>query len=210
MTNIFLDIETKPNPKLIDLFTSKIKAPKTYKDEEKIKAYIEEKKSDLVKQMSTDIDFCEISLIGIKINDDPAKLIQLFELLDLLNEHLKIKAEPASDYQERVLNFRLITFNGKKFDLPVIIREAIRQGLDAPFRELKEWTKKFKTSHHIDLMELLADGDYKSLDLYCQVYLGESKEEINFETCSQEELEKHCLEDVEKTAKLFNKFNKLI
>lgn len=210
MKTIFLDLETCPSEKLINLFTSKIKAPKTYKDPEKIAAYIEEKKADLVKQMSVDVDFCEIKCIGIKVDDEPAKIISLPDLVKLFNDHIEVKAELASEYKERVVNFRLVTFNGKKFDLPVIIREAIRNGIEAPFKELKAWTKRYQVSNHIDLMELINDNDYKSLDLYSQIYLGESKEEINFETCSKEELEKHCLSDVEMTAKLYSLFSKLI
>ncbi len=173
MKTLFLDIETKPNDKLINLFTSKIKAPKTYKDPEKITAYIEEKKQELVKNMSVDVDFCEIKCICIKVDDNQAREISLVDLIDLLNEHMTIKSELASDYEKRVLDFRLVTFNGKKFDLPVIIREALRNNLIAPYKELKTWTKRFQVSNHIDLMELINDNDFKSLDLYSQIYLGD-------------------------------------
>ena len=38
-----LDIESKPQENLIDVCKNNIKVPKTYKDEEKIQAYIDEK-----------------------------------------------------------------------------------------------------------------------------------------------------------------------
>lgn len=210
MKTIILDLETKPNEKLISLFTSKIKAPKTYKDPEKIVSYIEEKKQELVKSMSVDVDFCEIKCIGIKEDEAPARVITLKELIKLFSEHIKVKSETTSEFEQRVVKFRLVTFNGKKFDLPVIIREAIRQQLDAPFKELKAWTKRFQILNHIDLMELINDTDYKSLDLYSQIYLGESKEEIDFSNCTDDELKKHCLSDVEMTARLYDLFKKLI
>jgi predicted PolB exonuclease-like 3'-5' exonuclease len=198
MKTLILDLETKPNEKLINLFTSKIKA------------YIEEKKSEAVKGMSIDVDYCEIKCIGIKIDEEPAKLISLKDLIDLFNEHIEIKSELASEYESRVVNFKIITFNGKKFDLPIIIREAIRQGLKAPFKTIKDWTKRFQVGNHIDLMEMLNDQDYKSLDLYSQIYLGEEKTPIDFETCSDKELEEHCLSDVEMTYRLFDKFKVLV
>lgn len=208
--NIILDIETKPNEKLIELFTSRIKAPKTYKDENKIKAYIEEKKVEAVKGMSVDIDYAEIKLIGIKIDEEPAKIITLEELISFLNEHIEVKSETITEFVNRVIHFNLITFNGKKFDLPIIIRECIRQKLDAPLKDLKGMCKRFQTGAHIDLMELINETDYKSLDLYSQIYLGESKKDIDFSTCSDEELKEHCLEDIELTYRLFNLFKKLI
>lgn len=210
MKTIVLDIETKPSEKLIEIFTSRIKAPKTYKDADKIKAYIEEKKADLVKQMSTDVDFCDIKCIAIKIDEEPAKIVSLQEVIELLDEHTTVKAENTSEFQNRALSWRLITFNGKTFDLPVLIRQSLKTGLVAPYNWLKEATTKYRIYNHIDLMELINDREWKSLDLYAQIYLDEKKKEIDFETCSDDELKEHCLSDVEITYSLYKLFNKLI
>lgn len=210
MKTLVLDIETKPNEKLVNMVLDGVKAPKNYKDEAKILAFVEDKKQSIVKTMATDVDYSEIKVIGIKIDDEPAKLISLQELIDMLNEHIEVRAETSSEYEKRVLGFRLITFNGKKFDLPIIIREAIRKGLDAPYRDLKDWSKKYQSYSHIDLWEIIGDGEGKSLDAYGQIYLGEAKKEIDFDTCSDQELEEHCLADCELTYKLYGLFHKLV
>ena len=40
-----IDLESKPQEDLIDIYTGTIKAPKTYKDQDKIKEYIEKEKA---------------------------------------------------------------------------------------------------------------------------------------------------------------------
>ena len=176
---IVIDVETKADKRLIETYLSNLSAPKNYKDQAKIDEWLENKKAEVEKELATDSDYAEISCIGAKINDEPAKLISLEELTDL------------------VMNHDLITFNGKGFDLPVIIKSALKKGYtekDFAFSVLKEMKKKWNSASHIDLMEAISDGrDWKSLDTYLQIYLGIKKTPIDFETCSQEELEKPCL-----------------
>jgi hypothetical protein len=51
----------------------------------------------------------------------------------------------------------LQNYNGKKFDIPTIIKNGIKQGLKLPYFKLKQMTKRYDTSKHIDLMELITD-----------------------------------------------------
>jgi DNA polymerase elongation subunit (family B) len=173
-------------------FEEKIKAPKSYKDEAKIKEYIKTKKKEARKKMSVDPDYCEIICIGLKeLGKDP-KLVDLSELYDILN------------------NDRIITFNGKKFDIPCLIKAGIKNNINLPFLKLSKmmgWSYEY---YHVDLLELLGNKDYKSLDEYCQIYLGKSKTPIDFEKASEEEIKAHCLEDLYLTESLYNKFKVLI
>lgn len=210
MKTITFDIETKPNQELIDICLSNLKAPKNIKDPEKIKANLDAQKAELAKKMSVDPDFCEIRCIGVKIDDEPAKIVSLQEFMDIINEQVKVKSELGSEYIERSLGWKLISFNGKKFDLQVIIRQGLREGIDGPYKELKEMTKRFQSTKHIDLLEAINDNEWRSLDVYCQIYLGETKKPIDFETCSQEELEEHCLDDCEKSYKLYAFFKPML
>jgi len=198
MKTYILDIETKPQANLVDLFNENLSAPKNIKDPEKIKLAIEKKKLESVKAMSVDTDYAEIFCIGVKELGKEPKILSLEEFALLLNRNQFIQ---------------LITFNGKKFDLPVIIKQGIKQKIDLPYKSLKIATERFKSGaiDHIDLMEVLGEyGKYRSLDTYLQIYLGIAKKEINFATCTDEELKEHCLEDISNCELLYNKFKELI
>jgi len=191
-----LDIETKPQENLINLVSEGIKASGVLKDPEKIKADIEAKKLGLKKTMSVDTDLADIICIGIKrIGDYEPVLysIKEFETFMTIN--------PLAVF---------ITFNGKKFDIPLLIKQGVKNDLNLPYQRLKEMCKRWSNLGHYDLMEIICDGDYKSLDLLLQIYCGIKKTPIDFETASEEEIKKHCLEDLANTEKLWNKFKKII
>jgi len=187
---IVLDIETKSDKRLIETYLQNLSAPKNYKDQAKIDEWLENKKAEVEKELAIDSDYATIACIGIKIDDQSAKLIEIEDLNDLVIKH------------------KIITFNGKGFDLPVLTKNALKLGLkEFPYTYFREMKKRWNALNHIDLMETISDGkDWKSLDTYLQIYLGIKKTPIDFTVCSQEELEKHCLEDVENTYKLFKFF----
>jgi len=188
---IILDIETKAG-ELTETYLSNLSAPKNYKDEEKIKEWMENKKKEVNRELAIDQDYSEIACIGVKIDDEPAKIVKLSELRDLVSE-------------------QIVTFNGKSFDLPILIKNGLKNKIDLPYVRLKEMTKKWNAVGHIDLIELVSfNGQYKSLDEYLQIYLGIKKTPIDFNTCTQEELEAHCKEDCENTYKLFKFFEPTI
>ena len=198
MRTFIVDCETKPQANLVDLFNENISAPKNIKDPEKIKLAIEKKKLDSVKGMSVDTDFAEIFCIGVKELGEEPKLLTIQEFADLLNNN----------------SVELVTFNGKKFDLPLIIKQGIKQKINLPYKNLKKATERFNkngTIRHLDLMELLGDyGSYKKMDTYLQIYLGIAKKEIDFATCADEELKEHCREDLVNSELLYDKFKELI
>lgn len=202
-----LDIETRGDKKLLEVFLENITAPKTYKDPDKIAEYIESKKLDATKAMAVDPDYNEIICIGVKEGKKPGVLMSLQEYATWLKTAVVLPdgAKVENIYQ------KMITFNGKQFDLPVIIRAGIKAGIDLPYKQLMQLCDKYRAMNHIDLMEKLAVGygNYKSLDKYLQIYLGISKKPIDFAVATEAEIREHCLEDLENTAKLFNKFSPL-
>nr|AKH47019.1 hypothetical protein [uncultured marine virus] len=192
---IILDIETKPQASLVELFSRGIKAPKTYKDPAKIKEYIENKKAGSKKGMSVDTDYADILCVGVydtELNGGTAYVVEPDQLPEILEKEQMV-----------------VTFNGKKFDIPLIIKYGIKHGLDLPYARLKLMMKRYDNSRHIDLMEELGQGNFRSLDEYLQIYLGISKKPIDFETASDEEIKEHCMEDIVNTYKLYKKFSKL-
>lgn len=192
MSTIILDIETTVDKSLVDTYLANIKVPKTYKTKEAIDNYIESKKTDVFKSMAVDWDYSNILLIGIKELDQPARMISLEEFGALFDNPKTL----------------FVTFKGKSFDIPVLIRNGIKKGVNLPYRKMVDSIKKFNYNGKlVDIMESLSKwGDYKSLDTYLQIYFGIKKTPINFETCSIEELTAHCVEDLENTEKMYNKF----
>lgn len=198
MKTLIIDCETKPHDNLVELFNENLTAPKNLKDPEKIKVAIEKKKAESVKAMSVDTDYADIFCIGVSEVGAESKLMSIEEFAELLNNE---------DY------ITLVGFNSNKFDIPLIIKNGIKRGLEMPYKALKGSTNRFgrESIKSIDLMEVLGEyGKYKSLDTYLQIYLGIKKKDIDFATCTDEELREHCLEDISNTKKLYNLFKDLI
>ena len=195
MKQIILDIESRPNPKLEEMFFDGIKAPKNIKDEEKIKANIEEQKKGAKKDMAVDIDYSEIICIGVREVGGESKQISLEEFSGLLDEVAKGEA-------------RFIGYNSKSFDIPILVRALLKKGLTRNVRFLNSLRNKYNiSSYHIDLFEELNNfGKWKSLDELCRIYVGGGKEDIDFNTATDEEIIKHngeCLSHTEKLYKFF-------
>ena len=204
MKTLIIDCETRGQEDLIEHFTTSIKAPKTWKDQEKIEAYVVGAIKEAKSKMAVDTDYNEIIFIGVKEYGEEGKILGLKEFADYLEELRK---------ENEVV--KLVTFNGKSFDLPVIIKNGLKRKLDLPYYELKQISRKYevrtcKNYVHVDLMDLIGDGNWRSLDTYAQIYLGKSKVEIDFLTCTDEELREHCLLDLQLTEDLFNYFNPII
>lgn len=194
---IIFDIETEPKEELIEFVQGNIKAPANYKDEKKIAEYIAEKKLDVNKKMATDTDYARVKFVGVKELGEEAEIMSIKQFMDLLQSDV---------------SYTLVSFNGKQFDVPIIIKEGIRLGIKIE-SNLFNCMKRFDNTWHIDMMEVLSFGqrdNVKSLDNYARIYLGKEKKPIDFATCSDDELKEHCKEDLSLTEELYLKFKDLI
>ena len=209
-----LDIETRPDRNLVGLFNEGIKPDSRLKDPVKIAESIKEKQEESIKAMSTDIDYSEIVCIGIKEFEKDPVTMTLQEYADWLEERQAGLGEkewktPAESSKNKVQ--KMITFNGKAFDIPIIVNCGIKQGINLPYAMLLEACDKYRAVNHLDLMEKLGRvyGKQKSLDAYMRIYLGIKKETLGdefFRNATDEELKKHCLEDLVYTEELYKKF----
>ena len=197
MKTLIIDIETKPNADLVELFNNKIKPDSRLKDPVKIEASIEKQKAESVKKMSVDTDFSTVFCVGVHdLEENKSEVLKFEEFIKKLNEIAKTGL------------YKIVTFNGQDFDLPILLKQCIKNKLEVP-AGLKDCQKRY-SDKHIDLMKLIGVyGKYKSLDMYLQIYLGIAKKEIDFETCTDQELKDHCLEDIENTAKLYKLFREI-
>ena len=197
MSIFFLDIETKPDELLIDIFKANVKPSKTLKDPKKIEVDIEKKQANYKKSMSVDQDYCDIVCVGIKELNQKGRLYSI---------------EDMETWFKNYEDATIVTFNGKSFDIPIIIKVGAKKDLKLPYKSLVEMTQRFKPSRHIDLMQKLAFdnfSDRKSLDTYLRIYLGTQKDTLGdefFATATEDEIIKHCIEDLQFTEDLFKKF----
>jgi len=190
-----MDIETKPQDDLVETFP--IKGRANLKDPEKIKLDIEEKEKGRHKKMSTDPDYADIICIGIKQVGEEGKLYKL---------------EDMEEWFKANSNFEFITYNGKKFDIPLLIFQGIKNKLNFPYRKLADMCKRWKINGHYDLMEIHSElsGEWKSKDLLCKIYLGETPYKVDYAISTDEEIGKRCLSDLKFQEELYNKFNVII
>jgi predicted PolB exonuclease-like 3'-5' exonuclease len=198
MSIFILDIETKPDDSLIETFCSTIKPSGSLKDPVKIEADIKKKRSEAFRTMACDQDYCDIVCIGIKELGKPGELYTIETIVPWFIEHFK-------------QNTTIITFNGKAFDIPIIIKSGIKKGLDLPYKRLKMMTEKYKNNGHIDLIQECSfnSNNYKSLDAYLRIYLGVQKNISSddfFEWATEDDIKQHCLEDLQFTEDLYLKF----
>ena len=200
MNTYIIDIETAPQQDLIEMFEANLKPPANYKSEEAIAKWRVGAKVNTRKAMSVDPDYCERLMVGVKkLGEDP-KIMTLKEFAEWVTK-------------KDIVTF--VSFNGVAFDIPAIIRAGKKKDLTMPYRELSAMTKKFPNKlasfKQIDMMlELGQYGKFKSQDKYMQIYLGIKKKEIDFETCSLEELKEHNIEDLVSLEQLYLKFKDII
>jgi len=113
---------------------------------------------------------------------------------------------------------RYVTYNGKNFDVPFILaRSAILEVVPGPFPV----TKRYSTSPHLDLCELLSSFGslrYESLDGWCQAFgirspksgIDGSQVQTYFEAGRLQEIAEYCLQDVRATAELFERVRRYL
>ncbi len=194
-TTFILDIETRPDKKSKEIYFSTIRAPRNIKDPEKIKAFIERKKAAYKKVMATDTDYAEIVCVGIKPVGGKAVTYTLKQMVKFF------KLNPS---------FRFITYNGKNFDIPLLIKQGLRKDLNFPYPELKEMCKNWPVDSHVDLLKVVNRNKAKPLDTLLQIYCGVKKKYIDFDKAKVKEFKAHCIEDVTNTEKIYLIFKKAI
>lgn len=135
-----------------------VSAPSNYKDPEKIRAYEAEAAKTAIDKCALDPDLCRIVAIGHMLEDDPQPVVSCVRNEDSERLALTLFWRIASD--------RLfVSFNGFKFDLPVLMRRSLYLGVEHPVLNLDKYR-----SHHIDLYNRLTYNGVlpaHSLRFYC-------------------------------------------
>ena len=151
MRYLILDLETVGVANAVDFIqTDDIEAPSNYKDVEKIKAYIAAERVKRVNAAALDLDLARVCVIGLREPEAPDLKVTLIHSEEREAEVLGELAEFITrGYSDQAVC--LVTFNGHRYDLPLLMRRALYLGVSFPSLNLDRYR-----SPHIDLYEVLS------------------------------------------------------
>src|SRR5262245_29185342 len=124
-----------------------IAAPSNYKDPQKIAEYIEQRMAERLNRCALDIDLCRIVALGWMVDGEDRPSVILGP--DEGNERLAIQQfwRAVADVDRPA---RIVTFNGSRFDLPLVMRRSDYLGIRYTPLNLDRYR-----SPHIDLWNRL-------------------------------------------------------
>lgn len=115
---------------------------------------------------------------------------------------------------------RVITFNGKNFDLPFLYSRAVIYQIDPGLFDMPTLSEILrKNDKHVDVMELWAGyRNYQNLDELAKIVINESKNEIDIHSFQElikteegrKKIQEYCLQDSKLTMKLFNRMSGIL
>lgn len=142
------DIETVPMPNCGDYLVDPIDAPSNYKDPAKIAAYITEKRQQQIADAGLDLDLCEVVAIGTAWHNGTHSVTGC----DTRRE--RSEADLLRGFWREAAGCRLIGFNIRWFDLPVLLRRSLYLGIPAPAISLD----KYRHDGIVDVADTLSFG----------------------------------------------------
>ncbi len=162
MKSFILDLETAPIANAAD-YLEPVTAPANYSKPESIAKYIAEETPKQLAKCSLKADLNQIIALGVQGPDGNTMVyrgdqVSETEMLTWLWEQWH--AEPWDERQ-------FVTFNGLKFDIPILLRRSLYLGVKAPIIKCD----RFKHPQVVDLMTWLnMDGvlDTYGLQFYLQ------------------------------------------
>ena len=148
--SIVMDLETVAIDGAAD-YLQPPEAPANYTKAESIAAYVKQATEKAVSKCSLDPDLCRIVALGwlrTGVDDEPRVLTCRDESEEIyaLNEFWASVRRP---YGGGV--FPLVTFNGLRFDLPVVMRRSLYLDVKYPFMNID----RYRTTH-LDLWQKLS------------------------------------------------------
>lgn len=204
-----VDLETTANPKALD-WLEPVRPDSRLKDPAKIAASIEEKTAERNEKLALDWDCCRIVALGWVDVGSNEPWCEVCETEEEEASALKFFWETY-----RKQDTALVTFNGLKFDLPVLLTRSIDLGVKHPPLNLN----RFKTPH-IDVWQYLTrDGARQfphGLGFYARKYGFTTLDKVSGKDVAAlvaagewETVRQHCLSDVGLCHAVANKFGLL-
>ena len=147
-----------------------------------------------------------------------------FRRLGIVGEERPEQDEAAilTDFLEFIEHHRprLVTYNGRSFDLPVVVMRALRHGLSLPwYYRGRDFRYRYSDAGHLDLCDTLADHGatrFISLDAAARLIGLPGKMEVEgnqveglYKAGKLDVIRRYCLTDVVQTAFLLLRFQLL-
>jgi DNA polymerase elongation subunit (family B) len=169
MKYVAFDIETMPDVEQINNLPEPEVATGNIKDPEKIAARIAAAKKEQISKMALSPLTGEIASAAFFSTERQDVVFGELEILEATWQHI-------------MNGNKLVTFNGKSFDVPFIFKRGIIHGLKwATIPNMKRYTDKYKAMQHIDVMEeWCAFGERIKLSTLSQLLLGQTKLDFDF------------------------------
>lgn len=149
MKPFVLDLETAGRPDAAD-YLPEVTAPANYKDTAKIEAYLAEKRAAQLEAAALSAETARILCVGIlRYGLDPQFLHDAEESKLLRKTWLELETREADEI--------FVTFNGSRFDWPMLARRSYALGVPVPawFPADGRWPHRT----HVDLFQLWQAGD---------------------------------------------------
>ena len=210
MAYIILDIETIPHPDAHQ-WAEPVRAARNLKDPDKIAAGLAEKLAKQADEFGLDPDCNRIVAMGVHVvgraepevwlmRDEFEERQHLIQFRDLYHSHRDV---------------RLVTFNGFRFDLPVLMRRAMYLDVEHfPILNIDRYR-----SEHIDLWQKLSYNgaiSAHSLKFYAKRMGFGTLDKVDGSQIAQlvkeerwQEIHDHCLSDIGLTHALANRLGLL-
>lgn len=157
MNTIFLNIETCP-PNGTRPDPSRVQVPVNYKDPEKISAYQLEHAVKDWRNLSTSLPFAKICCITWAVGDEEPRYLIWPDEDKLVRQFEAELGEPRP--------IEWVTFNGLKFDHPILRARAVRYGCSHLASQMA--TRRYGDQFHVDIFQRL--GGEGRLDEWCQSF----------------------------------------
>ncbi len=197
MNEIVIDIETVPGklgPEIMEIANQRCARKRG-------------DNKDIYRYCSLNPEFGQICCLGIGTGEKIATLAGMPEK-DILEGFWTLMREKASDKRDT----KFVTFNGKGFDIPFIIKRSAFLGIPPT---VKISTRRYDTQFHFDCLEVLSNyfqGEIFSLKHYCQMFGIENHDDADggdiyslWLKGDKAAIEKHCAADVLATLALYQK-----
>lgn len=154
--------------------------------------------------------------IGLFAPDSPSKTSSPQGQLDLSSNQGSAEREVLRRFHDYISRHFpvLVSFNGRRFDIPVVVLRSLKHGLDMKwYFESQRYSRRYFPTDHIDICDILSgygSGSYISLENACMLMGLRAKIAMRGEDVQKHYLagnlsriQLYCMEDVVVTTILF-------